>query len=81
MEFETADNSSGLVTNNSMLDCSVGFYQEEDSGRCLPECGVWQIYSNRLEIGIKVLMLLLTSVGIVAGAIVLVIACIQHKKM
>ena len=74
MNFETADNST--------LDCSEGFYREDNSSRsCLPECGVWRLYSSQLETAMMVLMILLTSIGIVAGTIVVVVSCSQYKRM
>ena len=61
--------------------CSEGFYINENTGLCVPECGVWEEFPHRFIVGINAVVILSGIVYFISGLVVLVLSCIRHKSM
>ena len=61
--------------------CNEGFYINESTGLCLPQCGKWKVYPDNVEMAVNIAVILSAAIGTIAGAIGLVLSCIQYKQM
>ena len=73
----TTNNTNSNLTGN----CTEGFYADEGTGVCRPQCGKWKFYSDNAEIAINIAVIISAAIGTIAGAIGLVLSCIQYKQM
>ena len=71
-DFELGNNSS-LSTSGERV-CSEGFYNNDTTGLCMPECGVSEGFPDAVVI-------LSAVIGLLGGAVVLVFSCISYKRM
>ena len=62
-------------------NCNEGFYCDEETGLCLPQCGKWKSYPDNVEMAINIAVIISATVGTIAGAVGLVLSCIQYKQM
>ena len=63
------------------LTCNEGFYLDERTGVCLPQCGEWKFYSHNVERAINITVIVSAAIAITAGTIGLVLSCIRYKEM
>ena len=61
--------------------CSEGFYINENTGLCTPECGVWEEFPHSFVVGIDAVVIFSGIVYFVSGLAVLVLSCINYKRM
>ena len=61
--------------------CNEGFYYDESTGLCLPQCGKWKFYPDNVEMAVNITVIISAAIGTIAGAIGLVLSCIQYKQM
>ena len=61
--------------------CSEGFYIDENTGLCTPDCGVWEESPHNFVVGIDALVIISAVIGLLGGAVVLVFSCISYKRM
>ena len=74
-QFEdTMNTSAGRV-------CNEGFYINESTGLCVPECGVWEEFPHSTVVGIDAVVILSGIVYFLSGLAVLVLSCINYKRM
>ncbi len=72
--------SVNTTTNSTGLECSSDFYLTE-FGICLPLCGEWQQYSDSTAVAVETIVLLCASTIITLTVVVIVLSCLQHKRM
>ena len=73
-------NSATNDSNSTELVCSRDFYPDTDN-TCKADCGKWKLYaSNKLENAMLTLIILATVIGLIGGAVVLILSCINYKK-
>ena len=75
--------SVAVEENTTTLDCSEGFYLDVVNGStsCQPDCGVWEELPHHvIDVG-DAFAISQAAVYIISAAILLVIACIEHKRM
>ena len=61
--------------------CSEGFYINESTGLCIPECGVWEEFPHSYVVGADAVVISTTVIGLLSSAVVLVFSCISYKRM
>ena len=61
--------------------CSDGFYINESSNLCVPECGVWMELPSSKSTALDVVGITSAVVYLVSGTAVVVLSCIKHKRM
>ena len=69
------------TNSNCKRNCNEGFYCDEETGLCLPQCGKWKSYTDNVEMAINTAVIISATVGTIAGAVGLVLSCIQYKQM
>ena len=71
------------IRNDSHQDrlCSEGFYIDESTGLCIPECGVWEEFPHSFVVVVDALVILSAIVYLLSGVAVLVLSCINYKRM
>ena len=80
--IETDDAGEDTVNDTSTVRvCSEGFYISENTGLCVPECGVWEEFPKGFIIGFDAVVILSTSVNILSSTVALIISCISYKRM
>ncbi len=65
----------------SPLVCSDGFYQENGSQICIPSCSEFSQIDPVTVVVIDVLICLIAILGLVAGVVILIISCLDSKRM
>ena len=72
-----------MNNTNSTLDqtCNEGFYRNESTGLCLPQCGKWKVYPDNIEMAVNSAVLVSAAIGTIAGAVGLLFSCIRYKQM
>jgi hypothetical protein len=79
-QYKIADFASGNSSGGGLeTTCQVDFFF--DGGVCKPECGKWSIYSNEQVTATSVLVFISTTVGIISGTAVFILALIRYKSM
>ena len=68
-------------TTVAVLECSEGFYQENGSSVCSPSCYTLLQYNKALSIFLDVVAFTTAFIAFVAGAAVIIISCLLHKRM
>ena len=71
---------TAINTSNGRT-CSEGFYINESTGLCLPECGVWEQFPHSFVVAYDALAFLSVLIALLGSAVVLVLSCISYKKM
>ena len=61
--------------------CNEGFFINENTGLCVPECGVWEEFPHSFSVGIDAVVIFSGIVYFLSGLAVLVLSCINHKRM
>ena len=61
--------------------CNEGFYISENTGLCVPECGVWEEFPHSFVVGIDAVVIFSGIVYFLSGIAVLVLSCISYKRM
>ena len=64
-----------------LLDCSDGFYRENSSRACIPDCYSWSQYERNLSEAITAVVILVAVVGSIAAVSNLVISFLKPKRM
>ena len=80
MAVPTADNISNSDDQNGLIACSDGFFMDEQ-GVCIPECGEWEDLPHSFEIATDTVVILHSILYIISASVVLVLSCIQYKRM
>ena len=77
-----ADSQNSSNISQETITCREGFYPAVVAGvsGCKPLCG-WELYPHSTELTIRILIIIITVLGIAAGIVVLVISCINRKRM
>ena len=83
-----------IITNDTVTDlqiavpntstgrvCSEGFYINESTGLCIPECGVWEEFPHSFVVGFDVVVILSGVINLLGSTAVLVLSCISYKRM
>ena len=70
-----------VMNTSTARMCNEGFYISESTGLCVPECGVWEEFPHSFSVGIDALVILLGIVYLLSGSAVLVLSCINYKRM
>lgn len=70
--------SSGEGT---VIECSDDFYFDNSTQVCKPECGVWTHFTPRKEKVMIGLRIFASSLGLVSSLLVVVLSCVQYKRM
>ena len=80
---ENQQDSVPLFGNDSVsiTMCSEDFFLNESTGQCLPECGVWEELPHSTVVGIDVVVIFSAIVYLLSGVAVLVLSCINYKRM
>ena len=83
MAVPAVNNISNLDGQNDTIACSDGFFLVEQGVQqvCLPECGVWEDLPHSFEVATDIIVILYSVVYIVSASLVLVLSCIQYKRM
>lgn len=76
-----ADDSKKVTRDDQNTTCSEGFYIDENSHLCIPECGVWMVHSATANNVITVILIAGTLCGVIVNTAVLLVTIIQHKRM
>ena len=61
--------------------CNEGFYISESTGLCVPECGVWEEFPHSTVVGVDAVVIFSGIVYFLSGLAVLVLSCINYKRM
>ena len=61
--------------------CNEGFFINENIGLCTPECGVWEEFPHSFIVGIDAVVIFSGIVYFLSGLAVLVLSCINYKRM
>ena len=61
--------------------CSEGFYISESTGLCVPECGVWEEFPHSFVSAINIVVLFCGIVHLLGASAVLILSCINYKRM
>ena len=61
--------------------CSEGFYIDEDTGLCVPECGVWEEFPHSFLVGVDAVVILSALINLLSSIVILVLSCISYKRM
>ena len=69
------------TNSNLTRECNEGFYGDESTGVCLPQCGKWKFYPDNVEMVVDVIVIISGAIGTIAGVVGLVLSCIQYKQM
>ena len=69
------------ATALEVLECSKGFYRDNGSSACIPNCHTWKEYSDQLSLFMDVMVLIAAVIGFLASVAVLVISCLTHKRV
>ena len=73
--------SATNTSNSTEIVCSTDFYLDMEDNTCKADCGKWKLYnSDKLETVMIALIIVATAVGIIGGAVVLILSCINYKK-
>ncbi len=72
--------TANTTTNSTDRECSSDFYLNE-FGICLPLCGEWHQYSDSTAVTMEIMVLLCASTMIILTLVVIVLSCIQYKRM
>ena len=73
-------NCSAQETGISRV-CSEGFYIDECTGLCVPECGVWEEFPHSFVVGTDAVVIISAIVYLFSSAVLVVISCINYRKM
>ena len=73
----------GRLFNCSTLQCQEGFSCSAmgNTSFCLPVCGRWAQYPRGTVVAIDVVIILSAAICVIASIAVLVLSCIQWKRM
>ncbi len=76
-----SDTRSNATATNATADInwSEDFYF--DGGVCRPECGEWEEFSSSTVNTIDALIILVEIIDVLASTAVLVLSCIEYKRM
>ena len=61
--------------------CREGFYINETTGLCSPECGVWEEFPHGFIVGIDSVAILTAVINLLGSTVILVLSCISYKRM
>ena len=78
---EAVEDTVAEVNTSTGRVCNEGFYINEKSGLCTPECGVWEEFPHSFIVGVDAVVILLGIVYFLSGLAVLVLSCIDYKRM
>ena len=67
------------TSNGTEIMRSTDFYLDMEDNICKAECGKWKLYSDTLETVMVTLIIVAAAVGIIGGAVVLILSCINYK--
>ena len=74
------ENDTILNTSTGRV-CSEGFYIDEDTGLCVPECGVWEEFPHSFLVGVDAVVILSALINLLSSIVILVLSCISYKRM
>ena len=77
---ESLPNSEDSATVKT-LECTQGFYRENESSACIPSCHNWTEYESTATIAIDVIVFIAALIGFLAAVAVLVISVVRRKRM
>ena len=77
----TAPSSASQMLNCSNIICREGFFCDNDTNECVPQCGVWSQYSHSVNTAVDTLALLSALSGVIGGVGVLIVAALRRKKV
>lgn len=63
------------------LVCSKDFFEERESGLCVPSCYTWSEFSSVERIAIDVLVGLSSWIGLIVAIVIIVISAVRYKSM
>ena len=69
------------VNTSTERVCNEGFYISENTGLCAAECGVWEEFPHSTVVAVDAMVILSGIVYLLSGVAVLVLSCINHKRM
>ena len=83
MAVPAVNNISNLDGQSDTIACSDGFFLSEQGaqGVCIAECGVWEDLPHSFEVATDIIVILHSIVYIISASLVLVLSCIQYKRM
>ena len=61
--------------------CREGFYLEDEIGFCLPECSKYETSPHHVVVTNHVIVVLSATVYVVSASVLLLLSCLQHKRM
>ena len=72
-----------MTEANSSIErvCNEGFYINENTGLCTPECGVWEEFPHSFIVGVDAVVIFSEIVYFISGVAVLVLSCVSYKRM
>ena len=74
------NSSDGNATQNSRI-CNQDFYVSESTGRCTPECGVWEEFPHSTVVGIRVTAIVSEAIYLLSGIAIVVLSLVNYKRM
>ena len=78
-QFESDNSTESPMA--SPITCREGFYLDEEIGLCLPACSKWENLPHHVELTTQVVVILGAVVYIVSASVLLLLSCLQHKRM
>ena len=78
------DDQSDNSTESPMarlITCRESFYLDEEIGLCLPECSKWESLPHHVELTTHVIVILSAVVYVVSASVLLLLSCLQDKRM
>ena len=81
---ETPENQQVPLARNDSVTismCSENFHISEITGRCTPECLVWEELPHSTVVGVDAVVIFSAIVYLLSGVAVLVLSCINYKRM
>ena len=75
-------NESSTTQSNCSLQCSSGFYCKvgETVDTCAPTCE-WKEYPEELNTALDAIVVISTVIGVLAGIIVIITACLRWERV
>ena len=67
--------------SNQTLNCSDGFFYDENKEKCLPECVVWTPFSKTMVVVTDILAVFAAVIGAIAGIAVLLTSMVRRQKL
>lgn len=73
--------ASRLELAKCAIDCSGGFYRDNTTGFCMPECGKFKLFDSTTILTSEIFLIIACSIGILSTGVIIIIFCLRFKSM